>query len=352
MAGFVLDDPMLSKFALMAGGANKQRHLIANAKQHGCFPVPLLISETRINWLREHSIIEVTDDSNQAAIICKATMSEFGIQQELQGNAGPMRKAKAYRFMLKMTDTRINNIPYYAVYYGDHSQGQPAGRSPVLALVDSAYQRLKPKPIPKSKQKGSSGSAPVPLEYWLATTADYDLFAVWQRMPRARFIHELKKQQSSPSVLQAQADSQRPVSAMDARSGSNLDSEYEDCGNSKDLIRIKVRPALNKAFEEAGYTTGDLVHHSDEAGRPNIAEIDFPIVVFLPQKACGDNRMMRFINNTKEFVGLYVDVRNKFLVDLNQGWIEQLNQEANKGADSKKMKLAKEMSNRSIVGGQ
>ncbi len=56
-----------------------------------------------------------------------------------------------------------------------------------------------------------------------------------------------------------------------------------------------VKDLLNSGFQSTGYTGGNIVHHSDEAGRPMVDNIEINAVAFFP---CGKKMLFRRLLNT------------------------------------------------------
>jgi hypothetical protein len=58
--------------------------------------------------------------------------------------------------------------------------------------------------------------------------------------------------------------------------------EDPDRGNVSTRILIVINE-LNNAVTRRGYTAGNMVHHSDEAGRPFLDDVDLPAIAFVPR---------------------------------------------------------------------
>lgn len=63
---------------------------------------------------------------------------------------------------------------------------------------------------------------------------------------------------------------------------------------------------------------GDVVHHSDEAGRPMVADIDFPCVAFVP------DRPATCVQNVSDLKAFLASLSFEFVLGLNPGWHQQL----------------------------
>lgn len=115
-------------------------------------------------------------------------------------------------------------------------------------------------------------------------------------------------------------------------------------GNISPFIATVVT-ALNYAINnnrwgetKFNYAGGNMVHHSDEAGRPFTDDIDLPFIAFFPPKeefcntVCKGERIVLF--ETAEEFGWLVNyalksptndpARPQYNVELNPGWIKDL----------------------------
>lgn len=336
MAGFVVDNPWFSKIGFSNKGRQTQQALITNALQHHAGTTPLIISDARVKELIDNKIIKLQQIEGKKYIYT-ATFNKWNKSARLEAYQAATQtdKTALNKFSFILKETTINNIKHWRVWHREIKDNYTL-EAPIRALVDPVFfQQPVPNPytdIPTHRR---------------ATTGDYDLFAVWRRVPKVLYMKEMKKEESKRSQLirTVSSDEMRPVSATDLLSGTNLDNEYADSGNSKDLIRNKVRPALNRAFRKNDYTGGDMVHHSDEAGRPNISGIDFPVIAFFPSDMKFVPNNFIIVNTLKEFVEFYKEIDLRFHIDLNPVWIEQFKK---LGYDKNKAKLVRTMSGSTI----
>lgn len=163
--------------------------------------------------------------------------------------------------------------------------------------------------------------------YRSATTGDYDLWAVFPHRdvdPKTGWDKTRKRKtendREEPGGFDRKFLDKRMVP------GSNRFSTplhqyvaHEDKHKGNLTPRIEfVRHAINTGVRAAGYTGGDVVHHSDEAGRPMVSSIDFPFVAFVPGKTA--YRIMD-VSDLKEFIRL---LNHKYVISLNPGWQRQL----------------------------
>ena len=91
---------------------------------------------------------------------------------------------------------------------------------------------------------------------------------------------------------------------------------------SASLATDFVLDALEQAiYDRCGSPTPDLVHHSDEAGRPMVHDVDLPFIGFVPDDKGGAYGIAT-IEAFKKFIEL---CKAKGLVPiLNPGWLQEL----------------------------
>jgi hypothetical protein len=77
---------------------------------------------------------------------------------------------------------------------------------------------------------------------------------------------------------------------------------------------------LNAGIAASGYRGGNVVHHSDEAGRPMVSSIDFPFIAFVPGEH--DAYLCQNVGDFKMFIGYLM--KKDFVMTFNAGWHRQL----------------------------
>ncbi|CAA0104490.1 Calmodulin-sensitive adenylate cyclase [BD1-7 clade bacterium] len=285
MAGFVLADPRFTKRGGSIEARGSQRKDVHTALyRYHAGQIQVFISENRRKELEQmHCMTRIGGKINAMRY---SAVSPDGARME---------------FVLK----RTMNAPgacgqqLWGVFYGANEVALPSAPDqptsatgddllPVLALVD---------PMCSPSLTGL---------YRSAMTGDYDLWAVF---PRATVY--------SPT----DAD-RRPV----PRSNRHVVSirefiRHEDphMGNITQRIAITVKSALNLAIQRAGYTGGDMVHHSDEAGRPLVSEVELEFIAFIPGQR--DAVFIESLDDLKEF---FDNVIREYHITFNPGWQVQL----------------------------
>lgn len=147
-----------------------------------------------------------------------------------------------------------------------------------------------------------------PGHYKNAVTGDYDLFAVWPR--RADYEPLGADRRIAGMALNPQI--------RDAQIGTWEDRRL---GNISDRVHL-IAQMVNSLLPKHGNCTRDMLHHSDEAGRPSVCQIELPVIAFIPAPArdlivAADNLFrMRALAQLCHLLG--------FQVIVNSGWRAQL----------------------------
>lgn len=285
MAGFVLSDPRFSKKG--EKGARSQRESIQAALSHGASEMPVYITDRRRKELEELGCMQRAG-GNINAMVYSAT---------------PKGSNKAMKFVL---ERRMDGVPgarglqMWAVCYHRDETSMPSSPTaanraadsgpllPVVALVD---------PLCEASVRGT---------YRSAMTGDYDLWGIW---PAAKNY--------SPRGLD-----RRPVPESDRRVHSyRTFSQHEDPHLGNITGRGKqVRSQLNAAIRASGYKGGNMVHHSDETGRPQVFDVEMEFIAFLP----GENGRARFVDTMSDYRELIKECLKKYSISLNGSWQRQL----------------------------
>jgi len=287
MAGFVMADPRFTKNPDIAG----QRGDLRKAVKSGGSEVQLYITDERRKALE--------------GPLGRITRSGGNINEMIYTAPSPNGPVMRFALRRTMDAPGANGKILWAVLYARgevrlsndlSSPNKPARGAdmlPVMAMIDPA--------------------CPVAVRdtYRAATTGDYDLWAVF---PRRK------------SYSQTGAD-RRMVPGSD-RFRQNLTAyitnEDEHRGNLTPRI-AQIRNAINSGVRARGYTGGDVVHHSDEAGRPMVSSIDFPCIAFVPgvEPYCIES-----VGDLRQFLP---ELSFKYVLALNPGWHRQLGIGVSKG---------------------
>lgn len=276
MAGFVMADPRFTKNPDTAS----QRTDLFKAVKDGGGEIPLHITEERRRDLE--------------GSLKRMTRTGGNINEMQYSAAGPTGQMMTFVLRREMNAPGASGKQLWAVLYGagearlsnnltSPNRSRPAQLLPVMAMVDPA--------CPKD----------VKATYRAATTGDYDLFAIFPER----------------DDYQRQGADQRMVPGSDRfRVGIKSYIQHEDRhrGNLTPRIAI-IRNLLNAGVRMAGYRGGDVVHHSDEAGRPFVSNIDFPFIAFVPGQADA-----YCVENVSDFKKLIAGLSARYVMTFNAGW--------------------------------
>lgn len=280
MAGFVLADPRFTKNPDIAS----QRKALQGAISSGGDETPLYITNDRRQAL-------------ESQLKCMTLVG--GNSQEMRYTAsGPLGVSMS--FILKYTTgvAGTKGEGLWGVFYGP----QESRLSNSLTGLNQAPDRANLLPVMAIVDP----YCPVEVRhtYRAATTCDYDLWAVFPRRNR---------------YSRSGADRRRVPGSDRLRQGLKSFIQHEDphLGNITPRINL-LRTALNTAVRTEGYQGGDVVHHSDEAGRPLVSDIDFPCLFFTPRE---EAYCARNVHDVKHLLSV---LSFDYVLGLNPGWHRQL----------------------------
>lgn len=284
MAGLVLSDPRFTKRGASSEARESQRKDVHAAifKEHAG-EMQVYLSEKR-----------------------RKDLEQMGCMQRAGGTINEMvytgrsPDGKTMRFVLRreMEGPGARGLQLWSVFYDAGEVALPASPTapnkatggellPVMALVDPHCP------------------AAVRNTYRAAMTGDYDLWAVFP----------------SVSEFQPKGKDQRPVPnsnrfVVPIRTFAQHENKH--MGNITGRV-MGIKDQLNAAIRTAGYTGGDMVHHSDEAGRPLVVEIELEFIAFIPgeTEAC-------FVENLSDLKDFMREVIRDYYITFNPGWQRQL----------------------------
>lgn len=275
MAGFVLSDPRFTK----SPDDVKQQQELDAATALGGMEVKLYISDERVRWL-------MREDLFRPERMRPGEYIGFGSKQGL-----------CLLFKLTRETVQVHGAvdrPLWAVSY------QPVGE--VGAMPASGDNGVPWTPV--MAMRDPHCKVP-PSDYRSATTGDYDLFAVWA-----------SKGAYAPGGLD-----KRMVSHQELEKNIKLNvkdtGEDPHLGNMTGRI-LAIRKELNREFKREGYTGGDLIHHSDEGGRPFVGDIDLPVFAAVPLLGAYG---IYSVQDLREFCAILADA---YVPVFNPGWMKAL----------------------------
>ena len=190
--------------------------------------------------------------------------------------------------------------------------------------------------------------------YKNTVTGDYDLFSVWPVIPKAGFdelirISEMGTNEAIRTAEYPNFDT-IPISTrlliptvkqftLELTRSRNIYVEFIPPGGILAGLESQFFGNINDVGFYVAQTLNSLhpakvnaAFHSDEGGRPNVDEIDYPIAVFLPTKVVakmkeqtkGDIGASLVIRNHVEFLSLIEALFQKCYISLNHGWLLHL----------------------------
>jgi hypothetical protein len=268
MAGFVLTDARFTKAGGTPAGQVSQAEALGKAVAVGATSVDLFISDNRRRWLQTENLIQVTGMSTER-ITCRAT-SPWGLTMGFT-----LLKERPLAAVMEMWKVCYQSSSTAAVM-----QPVKAVRDPMCSLSATSYLS--------------------------ATTGDYDLFALYAQ-----------SKNYSPDGLDKRMVGH---AALESNIRAHIDpGEDPNLGNITPRIR-QIRDALNTAIQRRGYTGGNMIHHSDEGGRPFVVDIDLPVFAVVPNHA--EAYGIKNVEDLREFISLTLGAA--YVPMFNPRWMKQL----------------------------
>jgi hypothetical protein len=267
MAGFVLNDPRFTKVGGTEAGQTGQKKALEKAVEEGATAVPLFISDARRRWLEKNALIRTTGMTADR-VLCLAAAPW-----------GPVMKFTLTRERPTGATMDMWGVCYEASASAPGLMWVMAMRDPHCALDMSDYRS--------------------------ATTGDYDLFAIFAR---AGDYRPAGRDQRMVSNKQLESNIRAGVAP----------GEDKHLGNITGRAR-EIRDALNTAIIRRGYTGGNMVHHSDEGGRPFVEDVDLPVFAVVPGKTAPYG--IESVEDLREFISTILE---GYAPVFNPGWMKQL----------------------------
>ncbi|WP_426104346.1 anthrax toxin-like adenylyl cyclase domain-containing protein [Massilia sp. TSP1-1-2] len=341
MAGFVLADPRFTKSPDLKG----QTKTLVAAYLAGATQVPLFISEQRRIWLqnaglfqfrygdervqevraqREGLVIDFElhrDVGEPKALTWGMWAVMYSINDRVEALVPPLARAAAQSTVEKVGTRALPKPPSDRAQPSSGRIGPPrpalkvAVQSSSREQIEERLARINAPPV----QQRMADPHLVPVmavrdphctvaasDYRSATTGDYDLFAVWPRVGPAELMNHLDRR-----MIQTHELEQR----ITARKTYSYESEHQ--GNLTPRIS-EVKSLLNGGFMRAGYTGGNMVHHSDEGGRPFVTSIDLPVFAVVPGET------QPYCIESAQDMRAFVRGRDDYEFPMNQGWVHEM----------------------------
>ena len=266
MSGFVLEDPNLTKRG--PNEVDKQSHDLHHAfDDWNAKATRLYISEARRAALESQGVIVRANGGNSSNQIV------WGKQYPGGGTGDNASKAlRSMKFLLKKTDgNTLRNAPAQVMWAVCYMNPQEAVHTGSIKDNGAVYAMVNPKGL------GGRGAGGVRM----AITGDYDLFSLCVR----RDLYRPQTKDEAEDDIRGLDDRMVGVRKLERNIKKKKQDVGEDIHQGNMSIRHSIiRAALNDAFSRKGYTGGAMVHHSDEAGRPFIDDVDMPVFAVVPNQ--------------------------------------------------------------------
>lgn len=282
MAGFVCSDPRFSKNGLNPLKVASQLADVRRALRGGAQTTPLKIPLSRVNHLLW---------TLQCMTIVSATLTELTVT-----TAAPC--GTPFLFVLRRELTQsINHEPLYSVLY--HPSVQPFGFGQVQHLINRFGNNAPNQALRPVLAMVNPNSEIPTTNYRSALTGDYDLWGIYP----------------GGDAFNWGGDDNRPVTQANLIAG-NLAAEDPHLGNITPRVK-RAKVLLNDKIKSTGYRGGNMVHHSDELGRPFVNEIELEFIAFVPRQ----HNRARFINTDFDFQIFTMDCHSLgYTVSYNPLW--------------------------------
>ncbi len=325
MAGFVLADPALGKKGTSPDAKSWQQKRINDALNCGSQVIPLVISEQRrlsltnlmMRTFQYYKTIPIPNNTQPTHVNVwarqklNATMHGFILIKisELKEQYKPAGATQADWIICYEKNSKL---------IGKH--GNSSCKKVVTTNSDEYFQLCA-----LSNPRGIIAGAPA--NYKAAQTGDYDLWGVFPKiLKRSRAEAKLHMSIVKAATEHDTTGQKKSFWQRDVINSHKYVKTFEDysqqegehTGNLSLLIEeiaVRVNAGCRKRNEG-----GWLIHHSDEAGRPMIDELDAEAVVYFPN---GNIWVMSTEDDVRSLRSELIKLRYKPL--FNPGWEYKLN---------------------------
>lgn len=297
MAGFVMRDPRLNKYGLGKEDFNRKKHkeaLYDDEENQGwkANTTPLVISQRRVDWLKAHGHIQVTEKSGRLEGVADKAGVRFNYA---------LMKEPGGLYSVCFDHARKSGNPWVQEtgLHGRQNHRWSKEYEPMLAMTN---------PLDHC---GISPTAIKARPHLRAVTGDYDLFAVW---PYAE-DHDAR----------AGAADHRPLGTVKGRPGAegrNVDHLERNFTTSRQGTKLgNITNRIYMVCQLVNSIVGrNVLWHSDEAARPFLEDVDLPVVALSP---AGAHFGIETIDDFKMFIAacdaerIHVTLSNAWAQDIS-----------------------------------
>lgn len=290
MAGFVLSDPRFTKRGDDRESMEAQRKDLFKAFKDGAGEVPVFITDARRAELLRPPLNTMRE----------GWQTDFNNRYYFASSPG----GKLYLFHLQRSELAPGAYgkPLWAVQYAYTEAAMPGRLGAASLSKDMNF-------LPVTAMVDTATRASIADTYLSATTGDYDLFAVFP--PRSGFSRGGADKRAVPGTDRFR----QPIKDFIAHEDPHI-------GN----ITPRIERIMHMVNRGANHPAGNIVHHSDEAGRPLVNDIDFPFIAWIPGKS-----VPYAAQDTTDFKELISLLNSEYVLALNPGWFKQLGFGVSKG---------------------
>ena len=309
MAGFVLRDPRLSKRGILGARYNRKAHKHAlaptNPKEIAANFVaktaPIFITEQRRKWLHDNGLLGIvqpySDRFYHGEISREGVRLRYSLIKALLPVGHGGKTFTMWGIYLDKQRYQDNEWPWQEVgacrrvFYRWPNDGGPSSNE-----ISTRYEAVLGMVNAFVKRPGKFSTV----------TGDYDLFGVWPH----KSILDIKRVDRRLSPTRTDSDT------FTAEEKSDIGYRV---GNYSARVQ-RIGQAINAYIGAVSHLPDrKCVHHSDEAGRPGIDDIDLPLVGFIPQV---DAFYMETVQDFEVF--LFAAVQRGYVPEFNKAWFRQL----------------------------
>lgn len=345
-AGFVLADPRLTKLGPLA--EDKEKDEIVKAFKEGAGKTKVLISDLRLKYLLARKKLyskanSLVFDAKLEDLVNKTPGFYFdcyGIVKYLEEKT---EKNFALQFRLKREQVKLksgNSPLMWAVYYAPGAEGVVWDNNQYKKIKSTEQDLIPVLAMTNPTQVESHRGEKDLEEYQRALTGDYDLFAVLPMDADKLTDSEKASLQDKCNFYDKNGWDLRYVKiGITDQDAYLLKNENKNLGNITVRLRVLMEGLNSKMQQYDKYNGRNMIHHSDEAGRPFEPELEFPVIAFVPAtlknffdlKKILPNADTSYLQNTifavpsaPELANLFVAARAKFAVMVNTSWSNAL----------------------------